>query len=109
MRIYRAGWLAFCSVLGIVGLLVAFTWSLTAIIMVLVCGILSGWVVAMIALNPDGTTRLPRNQRRVVARSAVLTGAGAVAFIGLGSLLGAPTAVLVLAITAGGSPYAIGW
>jgi len=109
MRIHRAVWLAFCSSLGVLGLLFAFTWSLTAIIMVFVCGILTSWVVAMIALNPDDTTRLPRNKRRVVAGSAVLTGAGAVAFIGLGTVLGAPIAVLLLAITAGGSPYATSW
>jgi hypothetical protein len=109
MRIYRASWLVFCSSLSVVGLLVAFTWSLTAIIMVLVCAILAGWVVAMVALNPDDTTRLTPNKRRIVAWSAVLTGAGAVAFIGLGTLLGAPTAILLLAITAGGSPYSIAY
>lgn len=109
MRIYRTSWLVFCGSLGIFGLLVAFTWSLTAIIMVFVCAALTGWLVAMIALSPDDAIRLPRNKRRVVARGAFLTGAGAVAFIGLGTLVGAPTAVLLLAITAGGSPYVTSW
>jgi hypothetical protein len=39
--------------------------------------------------------------------SSILAGAGTVAFIGVGTLVGAPTAVLLLAITAAGSPYAI--
>ena len=105
MRIYRVSWLIFCGIVGLLGLIVAFTWSLTVIIMVLVCAILTGWVVAVVALDPEDTTRLPRDRRRIAIRSAVLTGAVTLAFIGMGTLLGAPTAVLLLAVTAGGSPY----
>jgi hypothetical protein len=107
MRIYRVSWLIFCGIIGLLGLIVAFTWSLTVIIMVLVCAVLTGWVVAVVALDPDDTTRPPRDKRRIAARSAGLTGAGALAFIGMGTLLGPPTAVLLLAVTAGGSPYVI--
>jgi len=105
MRIYRAGWLVVCGSIGVLGLIVAFTWSLAVIMTIFVCAVLSGWAVALVALNPEDGTRLPRNLRRIVARSAILTGAGVVAFIGLGTLLGAPAAVLLVATTAGGSPY----
>jgi len=105
MKIYRAGWLVFCSILGVLGLLAALTWSLPMLISILVCAALSGWVVAVVALDPDDKTRPRRDKRRIVATSAVLSGAGTVAFIGLGTMLGAPTAVLLVAITAGGSPY----
>ncbi|MET9272974.1 hypothetical protein [Kribbella sp. NPDC003557] len=107
MRIYRAGWLSLCGIVGVLGLIVAFTWSLTVMIMVLVCAVLTGWGVAVVALDPEDTTRLPRDKRRIAARSAGLTGAGALAFIGIGTLLGAPTAVLLLVAMAGGSPYVI--
>ncbi|MEV6267356.1 hypothetical protein AB0L64_09325 [Kribbella sp. NPDC051936] len=83
----------------------AFTWSLAVIMTIFVCAVLSGWAVALVALNPEDGTRLPRNLRRIVARSAILTGAGVVAFVGLGTLLGAPAAVLLVATTAGLSPY----
>lgn len=109
MRIYRASWLAFCIVLGVIGLLAAFTWSPTPIILVFICAAFSGWGIAMIVLSPEDTIRIPPHRRGTVAWSAVLTGAGTVAFIGLGTLLGASAAVLLLLITAGGSPYATNW
>ncbi|MEU4291647.1 hypothetical protein AB0E63_25750 [Kribbella sp. NPDC026596] len=86
----------------------AFTWSLSSVIMLLVLAALMGAVVAMVALvNPDGPTRHPRDRRRIVVRSAALSAGGTVSFIGLGTLLGAPTALLLLAIIVGGSPSAI--
>ncbi|GAA1553470.1 hypothetical protein GCM10009789_03710 [Kribbella sancticallisti] len=88
-------------------MVVASSWSLETLILLLICAVLTGGVVAMVALDPDDSSRLPRDKRRIVATSAVLSGAGTVAFIGLGTLLGAPTAVLLLTITAGGSPWAI--
>ncbi|MFG1912541.1 hypothetical protein [Kribbella sp. NPDC048928] len=106
MRIYRASWLAFCVVLGVPGLLVAFTWSPTPIILVFVCAAFSGWGIAMIVLSPEDTIRIPPHRRGTIAWTAALTGAATVAFIGLGTLLGAMAAVLLLVITAGGSPYA---
>jgi hypothetical protein len=108
MRAYRVFWLLFCGVLGALGAVMAFTWSLSSVIMLLVLASITGAVVAMVALaNPDGPTRSPRDRRRIVARSTALTAGGTVSFIGLGTLLGAPTAVLLLAIIVGGSPYAI--
>jgi hypothetical protein len=108
MRAYRVFWLFFCGVLGALGAVMAFTWSLSSVIMLLVLASLTGGVVAMVALaSPDGSTRSPWDRRRIVARSTALTAGGTVSFIGLGTLLGAPTAVLLLAIIVGGSPYAI--
>jgi hypothetical protein len=84
------------------------TWSLTNVIMLLVLAALTGAAVAMVALaDPDGPNRDPRDRRRIVARTTALTAGGTVSFIGLGTLVGAPTAVLLLVIMAGGSPYAI--
>jgi hypothetical protein len=108
MRAYRVSWLLFCGVLGAVGAVMAFTWSLSSVIMLLVLAALTGAVVALVALaDPDGPTRLPRDKRRIVARSTALAAGGTVSFVGLGTLLGAPTAVLLLVIVVGGSPYVI--
>jgi hypothetical protein len=107
MRAYRVVWLFLCGVLGVVGSVIAFTWSLPSIIMLFVVAAFAGGVAALVALDPADTTRLPRDKRRMAVTSSVLAGAGTVAFVGLATLLGAPTAVLLLAITAGGSPYAI--
>ncbi|MEU4602601.1 hypothetical protein AB0F43_06450 [Kribbella sp. NPDC023972] len=86
----------------------ALAWSLSSVILMLILAALTGAVVAMVSLaDPNGPTRHPRDRRRIVAASTVLTGVGTVSFVGLGTLLGAPTAVLLLAIIVGGSPYAI--
>ncbi len=108
MRVYRVVWVLFCGVLGALGAVMAFTWSLSSVILILILAALTGFTVAMVALtDPTGPTRHPRDRRRIVATSTLLTAGGTVSFIGLGSLLGAPTAVLLLAIIVGGSPYAI--
>lgn len=109
MRAYRVFWLFFCGALGALGMVMAFTWSLATIIMLVVCAALTGGVVAMVALDPDDGTRRPRDSRRKVARSSILAAAGTVAFVGVGTLVGGPMAILLLAIMAGGSPYAIGY
>ncbi|TCM39499.1 hypothetical protein [Kribbella sp. VKM Ac-2568] len=107
MRAYRVCWLFFCGVLGALGGVAAFTWSLSIVLLLLICASSTGGIVAMVALDPGDDTRLPRDSRRIVAMSSILAGAGTVAFIGVGTLVGGPTAVLLLAITAAGSPYAI--
>jgi hypothetical protein len=108
MKAYRVFWLLFCGVLGALGAVMAFTWSLTNVIMLLILAALTGAVVAMVALaDPDGPSRPPRDRRRIVATSTALAAAGTVSFIGLGNLVGAATAVLLLVIVVGGSPYAI--
>ncbi|WP_327640782.1 hypothetical protein OHB24_21035 [Kribbella sp. NBC_00482] len=107
MRIYRTVWLFFCGVVGALGAVVAFTWSFGTVIMVFILAALLGAGAALVALDPEGTDRLPRDNRRIVITSSVLSGTGTVALVGWGMALGAPTALLLLAITAGGSPYAI--
>jgi len=108
MRAYRIVWLIFCGALGALGAVVAFTWSLSTIILILVLTALMGAAVALVALeSPDGPTRSPRDRRRIVASSTALIAGGTLSFIGLGTLLGAATAVLLLAVIVGGSPYAI--
>jgi len=108
MKVYRVFWMVFCGVLGVLGAVMAFTWSLANVIMLVVLAALVGAVVAMVVLaEPDLPSRHPRERRRIVARTTALTAGGTVSFIGLGTLLGAPTAVLLVAIVVGGSPYSI--
>ncbi|TDW79529.1 hypothetical protein [Kribbella sp. VKM Ac-2566] len=108
MKAYRVFWLLFCGVFGALGAVMAFTWSLTNVIMLLILAALIGAVVAMVALaDPDGPSRPPRNRRRIVATSTALTAGVTVCFVGLGNLVGAAKAVLLLLIIVGGSPYAI--
>jgi hypothetical protein len=107
MSAYRVVWLIFCGVLGVAGAVVAFSLSVSAMIVLFICAAATGGLVAMVCLDPADTTRLPRDRRRIVATSTVVGGAATVACIGLGALLGARVAFLLLAITAGGSPYAI--
>ncbi|TCN32915.1 hypothetical protein EV644_12343 [Kribbella orskensis] len=107
MRAYRIFWLFFCGVLGALGTVAACTWSLSTVMLLFICASLTGGVAAMVVLDPDRETRLPRDSRRIVAVSSILAGAGTMAFIGVGTLVGGPMAVLLLAITAAGSPYTI--
>ena len=107
MKAYRVSWFFFCGVLGALGAFVAVTWSLSTVIALFICGCVTGSVVAMIVLDPKDETRLPRDSRRIVAKSSILAGAGTVGFSGVVAMVGGSTAVLLLAVTAGGSPYAI--
>ncbi|RZU16335.1 hypothetical protein EV645_3890 [Kribbella rubisoli] len=108
MKAYRICWLVLCGVLGVVGTAMAFTWSLSNVIMLVVLAGITGAVVALVALaNPDGPARDSWERRWIVARTTALTAVATVSFIGLGTLLGAPTAVLLLAVAVGGSPFVI--
>jgi hypothetical protein len=107
MRIYRAAWLACCCLLGVAGVLVVFVGSPTMTLALLICAGSIGGVVAWIALDPENDSRSPQDERRIIATSAVLSGAAIVAVVGLGVLLGGLMAVLLLVIVACGSPYAI--
>ncbi|MEU4607337.1 hypothetical protein AB0F43_30500 [Kribbella sp. NPDC023972] len=107
--VYRVLWLLVCGLLGVVGVMAALTLSLGTIITVLVMAAIVGGVVSWIVLIPEvDNPRLPPGGRRVVATSTALSGAGCVVWIGLGMLLGAPIAVLLLAFVIGGSPHLIG-
>ena len=108
MKAYRILWLVFTGVLGAAGAAMAFTWSPVNIIMLVVlAGLMGGVTAAVILTNPDAPSHEPRDRRRIIGRSAVLSGAGTLSFVGLGTLLGAPTAVLLAAVVVGGSPYII--
>ena len=108
MKIYRVFWLGFCVVLGLLGAVVAFTWSLSNVIMLVVLMAFTGGVVAMIVLaNPDGPSRTVRERRGIIAVTTALSAAGTLSFIGLGTLLGAATALLLVIVLAALSPYAI--
>ncbi|MGW1339501.1 hypothetical protein ACWCOV_00500 [Kribbella sp. NPDC002412] len=107
-RVYRVVWLLVCGLLGVVGVMAALTLSLGTIITALVMAAIVGGVLSWVVLIPDGDNpRLPPGGRRVVATCMALSGAGCVAFVGLVILLGAPTAVLLLAFMIGGSPHLI--
>ncbi|MER7243105.1 hypothetical protein [Kribbella sp. NPDC000426] len=108
MKIYRVFWLVFCGVLGLLGAVVAFSWSLANVIMLVVMAALMGSVVAVIVLaDPDGPSRSPRERRGIIAVTTALSAAGTLAFIGLGTLLGAATALLLVVVLAALSPYTI--
>jgi hypothetical protein len=106
MKAYRVIWLFFCGILGALGVFVAFTWSLSAVISLSICGSVTGGVVVMILLDANGN-RPPRERRRIIVRSSILGGIGTLAVVGMGAMVGGPTVLLLLAITAGGSPYAL--
>ncbi|MFG1812220.1 hypothetical protein ACGFIF_00525 [Kribbella sp. NPDC049174] len=105
MRAYRAAWLGFCGVVGLMGGLAAFTLPPPTVILLFLLAAITGGVVAMIALIPADNTPIARDRWPTVAWSGVVAGAGTVAFVSLGTLLGAPMAVLMLVLIAGGSPY----
>jgi hypothetical protein len=108
MKAYRVLWLVLSSVLGVAGAVMAFTWSLSNVALLVALAALMGGVVAMVVLaNPDEPPRPTLERRRIIGRSAALSAAGTLSFIGLGTLLGTPTAVLLAVIVVGGSPYAI--
>lgn len=113
MRAYRVAWLGFCGVVGVTGALAAFAWSLSTVALLFVLAALIGGVAAMVALTPADDTPIDRDRWRVVVTSSVVVGVGAVAFAGLGTLLGATMTLFVLVLTVGGSPYVaprwIGW
>ncbi len=113
MRVHRVAWLSFCGAVGVTGAMAALTWERSTQILLFVLAALTGAAATMVALTPADGTQVKRQQWPLVATNTVVSGAGTVAFVGLGSLLGAPMAVLVLALAVGGSPYVarrwMGW
>ena len=113
MRVHRVAWLSFCAVVGVTGAMAALTWELPTLILLFVLAALTGAAATMVALTPVDDAQVKRQQWPLIVTNTAVSGAGTVAFVGLGSLLGAPMAVLVLALAVGGSPYVarrwIGW
>ncbi len=109
MKAYRFLWLVFCGVLGAVGAAVAMVWSVGVTLLVLVVAASFGVVVALVRFGPDDHTEpLSHRARHMMVRYAILGGVAAVAVTGLGALVGAVSAALLLAVCAGCSPAAIG-
>jgi phage shock protein PspC (stress-responsive transcriptional regulator) len=105
VRAYQIAWLGWCGIVGVAGGLAALTWPVSTIALLFVLAALTGAAVAMVVLTPEDNSQLGRDQWRVVLTSTVLAGSGTLALGGIGMLLGAPMAMLVLALTVGGSPY----
>jgi hypothetical protein len=102
-------WLVFCGVLAAVGAAVAVVWFVGVTLLVLVVAACFGVVVATVRFGPDDHTEpLSHRARQMMVRYAILGGAAAVAVTGLGALVGAVSAALLLAVCAGCSPAAIG-
>ncbi|WP_432937175.1 hypothetical protein ACQPXM_24525 [Kribbella sp. CA-253562] len=108
MRAYRVVWLLFCGSIGALGVVVASTWSLATVVLLVVFAALTGGVAATVALEDTGSANpRPRHRRRIVTSSATLSALGSVAFVGLATLLGATMAVLLAALVVAGSPFVI--
>ncbi|GAA1581636.1 hypothetical protein [Kribbella karoonensis] len=109
----RVGWVVFCGVAGVAGLLGAADWPVSVLVLLFAVAGATGGMIALVVLNPDETTRRPREVWTTVAKCTVLSGAGTIVIAGLGSLAGTWTAVLVGLFVIGGSPYVvphwIGW
>jgi hypothetical protein len=109
MKAYRVVWLLFCGSIGALGVVVASTWSLATVVLLVVFAALTGGVAATVVLENPGTANLPaRHRRRIITTSATLSAAGTVAFVGLAAVLGALMAVLLAALVVGGSPSVVG-
>jgi hypothetical protein len=110
MKAYRISWLIVCGALGAVGASVAFAWSIPAMLATFVCAALAGAGAAL--ARPEFTPGLdratsPAETRRLTSTYAFVGGSATVAAVGLGGLLGARVAVLVVVMAAGSSPSAI--
>ncbi|TWD84628.1 hypothetical protein FB561_5822 [Kribbella amoyensis] len=105
MRTYRVAWWGFSGVVGTAGAMAALTLPRPTVLVLFGLAAVTGGVLALIVLTPGDNRPIRRDQWPAVFLSAGLAGGGAVAFVGLGTLLGAPIALLLLAGAVGGSPY----
>ncbi|MGZ0147783.1 hypothetical protein ACXJJ3_12005 [Kribbella sp. WER1] len=109
----RIGWVGFCGVAGLAGVVGAADWPLSVLILLFAVAGATGGMIALVVLNPDETTRRPREVWTIVAKCTVLSGAGTIVLAGLGSLAGAWTAVLIALLAVVGAPavvpHWIGW
>ncbi|MFD7154201.1 hypothetical protein ACFV9C_06375 [Kribbella sp. NPDC059898] len=111
--VYRVGWVGFCGVAGVAGVLGAADWPVSVLVLLFAVAGATGGTIALVVLNPDETTRRPREVWRIVAKCTVLSGVGTIVFGGVGSLAGTWPAVLLGLFAIAGSPYVvphwIGW
>ncbi|HZX03243.1 hypothetical protein [Kribbella sp.] len=110
---YRIGWVVFCGVAGLAGALGAADWSLSVLVLLFAVAGATGGMIALVVLNPDETTRRPREVWTIVAKCTVVSGAATIVLGGLGSLAGAWTTLWVGLVAIGGAPsvvpHWIGW
>jgi hypothetical protein len=106
MKAYRACWLTLCILLGAVGIMVALSWSMSVTVVFFTCAAACGAVLGTAALGPEEAPPEAIVWRQVVIGAAV-GGLVTVAAIGMGVLLGAGSALMLLFLGVGGSPTVI--
>jgi hypothetical protein len=106
MKAYQICWLTLCIALGAVGIAAALSWSLSVTVVFFTCAAACGAVLGTAALGPDGAPPDSIVWRQVVTGAAV-GGLVTAAAIGMGVLLGAGPALMLLVLGIGGSPTVI--
>lgn len=106
MKAYRICWLTLCIALGAVGIVVALGWSISVTVVFFTCAAACGAVLGTAALGPEEAPPESIVWRQVVVGAAI-GGLVTVAAIGMGVLLGAGSAVLLLLLGIGSSPAVI--
>jgi hypothetical protein len=106
MKAYRICWLTLCIALGAVGVVVALSWSISVTVVFFTCAAACGAVLGTAALGPEDAPPESIVWRQVVV-GATIGGLVTVAAIGMGVLLGAGSAVMLLLLGFGSSPTVV--
>ncbi|MDX6291466.1 MAG: hypothetical protein QOH50_541 [Kribbellaceae bacterium] len=106
MKAYRICWLTLCIALGAVGTVVALSWSISVALVFFTCAAACGAVLGTAALGPEDAQPESIVWRQVFVGAAV-GGLVTVAVIGMGVLLGAGSALMLLLLGVGSSPTVI--
>jgi hypothetical protein len=106
MKAYRACWLTLCIAIGAVGIVAALSWSMSVTVVFFTCAAACGAVLGTAALGPEEAPPETIVWRQVAIGAAV-GGLVTVAAIGMGVLLGAGPALMLLLLGVGGSPAVI--
>lgn len=106
MKAYRICWLTLCIALGAVGVVLALSWSISVTVVFFTCAAACGAVLGTAALGPEDAPPESIVWRQVVV-GATIGGLVTVAAIGMGVLLGAGSAVMLLLLGFGSSPTVI--
>jgi hypothetical protein len=106
MKAYRNCWLTLYIALGAVGVVVALSWSISVTVVFFTCAAACGAVLGTAALGPEDAPPESIVWRQVVV-GATIGGLVTVAAIGMGVLLGAGSAVMLLLLGFGSSPTVV--
>jgi hypothetical protein len=106
MKAYRICWLTLYIALGAVGVVVALSWSISVTVVFFTCAAACGAVLGTAALGPEDAPPESIVWRQVVV-GATIGGLVTVAAIGMGVLLGAGSAVMLLLLGFGSSPTVV--